>query len=79
MSITAKVAQQNSLKAKVSQQQEVVAQTVKIGVVKLQDLSDVDTSLLDEGSLLIYNSASSKFEAKSEVSNSNTRIIGGSF
>jgi hypothetical protein len=79
MSITAKVAQQNSLKAKVSQQQEVVAQTVKLGVVKLQDLSDVDTSLLDEGSLLIYNSSSSKFEAKSEVSNSNTRIIGGSF
>jgi len=79
MSITAKVSQSNALKAQISQQQEIVAQTVKLGVVKLQDLSDVDTSLLDEGSLLIYNSTSSKFEAKSEVSNSNTRIIGGSF
>lgn len=79
MSITAKVSQSNALKAQISQQQEIVAQTVKLGVVKLQDLSDVDTSLLDEGSVLIYNSSSSKFEAKSEVSNSNTRIIGGSF
>jgi len=79
MSITAKVSQSNALKAQISQQKEIVAQTVKLGVVKLQDLSDVDTSSLDEGSLLIYNSTSSKFEAKSEVSNSNTRIIGGSF
>ncbi len=79
MSITAKVAQQNSLKARVSQQQEIVAQTVKLGVVKLKDLSDVDISQLEEGSVLIYNSTEDKFETKSEVSNGNLRIIGGSF
>ena len=79
MSITAKVAQQNSLKARVSQQQEIVAQTVKHGVVKLKDLSDVDISQLEEGSMLIYNSTEDKFETKSEVSNGNLRIIGGSF
>jgi hypothetical protein len=79
MSITAKIAQQNSLKARVSQQQEIVAQTVKIGVINLKELADVDISQLEEGSVLIYNSTADKFETKSEVSNGNLRIIGGSF
>lgn len=79
MSITAKVSQSNALKAKISQSQEIVAQTVKVGSARLQDLADVDTSVLENGSVLIYSTTSGTFEAKNEVDNSNTRIIGGSF
>ena len=79
MSITAKVSQSNALKAKISQSQEIVAQTVKIGSARLQDLADVDTSVLEDGSVLIYSTTDGTFKTKNEIDNSNTRIIGGSF
>ena len=46
MSIKAKITQTNTIRATVTGQQELVAQTVKVGGVALTDLSNVDAANL---------------------------------
>jgi hypothetical protein len=56
------------------------AKTVAVAPpTSLLDLTDIDSALLSDGSLMVYDEASKKFVLKPEVQNPNTKIIGGSF
>lgn len=58
----------------------VQARTVAIGAAKsLGDLSDIDLTNVSDGAVLIFNGTTRKFVANTEVNNSNTKIVGGSF
>lgn len=60
--------------------QNVQARTVAIGAPKsIGNLSDVDLTAVADGALLIYNGVLQKFVANTELNNSNTKIVGGSF
>lgn len=46
---------------------------------KLSDLLDVDTTNREDGSLIIWDSATQSFKVQGKVENPNTLVIGGSF
>lgn len=86
MSLVGKIGQQtNNLSASIGRSNTIQARSVAVAggagtpVLALTELTDVDTALLADGSVLIYNAATEKFETKSEVENENLRISGGSF
>lgn len=69
-----------ALKGKLGTNSNIQARSVAVAPPsKLVDLVDVDTTLLGDGSVLIYNAQSNTFETKQEINNPNTKIIGGSF
>lgn len=56
------------------------AKTIGIGPSQsLANLVDVDSTLLQDGSVLIYNSTIEKFETKNIIDNPNITIKGGGF
>lgn len=69
------------IKTRLTAQQELQVSkfTVATQEVRLTQLVDVDTALLSDGAMLIYNQSREVFEAKPDVDNPNTKIIGGSF
>ena len=86
MSLVGKIGQQtNNLSASIGRSNTIQARSVAVAggagtpVLALTQLTDVDTAALADGSVLIYNSVTEKFETKSEVENENLRISGGSF
>lgn len=70
-----------NIKAKVRNNKEIVAKTVKIGAaqISLGDLTDVDTSGQSDGVMMIYNATSGKYEVTTELQNDNLNIIGGTY
>ncbi len=69
-----------NIKAKVrSNPDRIVAQTLKVGQIALTDLTDINTTDIGEGAMLIYNATSSKFDITPEIGNSSTNIIGGTY
>jgi len=69
-----------NIKAKVrSNPDRIVAQTLKVGNIALTDLTDINTTDIGEGAMLIYNATSSKFDITPEIGNSSTNIIGGTY
>ena len=70
-----------AIKTRLTSQQELQVSkfTVSTELTPLTSLSDVDTTLLADGAMLIYNGTRQLFEAKPDVDNPNTKIIGGSF
>ena len=86
MSLVGKIGQKtNNLSASIGRSNTIQARSVAVAggagtpILALTELTDVDTALLADGSVLIYNAATEKFETKSEVENENLRISGGSF
>ena len=79
MSIKAKVTQTNTIRGTVSGQQELVAQTVKVGGIALTDLTNVDATNIADGALLVYNAETEKFELTNELSSENLTISAGLF
>lgn len=86
MSLVGKIGQQtNNLSASIGRTNSIQARSVAVAggagtpVLALTELTDVDTAALADGSVLIYNATTEKFETKSEVENENLRISGGSF
>jgi|TARA_B110000503_G_C7137413_1_gene409416 ribosome biogenesis SPOUT family RNA methylase Rps3 len=66
------------IKATINKQAKVRARTVDVGVgIQLTDLSDVDTTNLDNGAMLIYDLAAQKFLLTNQIDNPDLRIIGG--
>ena len=47
--------------------------------MKMSDLTDIDITDRDEGSIIIYDEATETFKVKSTLENANTYIVGGSF
>ena len=69
-----------NLKAKIrGNPNKIIAQTLKIGNVALADLTDVDSSGLSDGAVIQYNSASSKFQMKTNIDGANLTITGGTY
>jgi Neuraminidase (sialidase) len=46
---------------------------------KLSALPDIDISARDDGSMIIWDTATSKFKVLGDIKNTNLQIIGGSF
>lgn len=70
----------NRVKATVSGLNKIQARTVALGSpTSLGNLADVNLDGVADGSMLIYDGATSKFVARREIQNPNTKIIGGSF
>jgi ribosome biogenesis SPOUT family RNA methylase Rps3 len=66
------------IKATINKQAKVRARTVDVGAgIQLTDLSDVDTTNLDNGAMLIYDLAAQKFLLTNQIDNPDLRIIGG--
>lgn len=53
--------------------------TVTSGAFSINNLAGVDLTGVTDGSLLVYNGTTSKFESKVDVDNTNTNINGGNF
>jgi len=67
-----------AIKATINKQARVKARTVEVGAgVKLTDLSDIDSTALDNGAMLIYDLAAQKFILTNQIENPDLRIIGG--
>lgn len=67
-----------AIKATINKQVKVKARTVEVGAgVKLTDLTDVDSTALDNGAMLIYDLAAQKFIITNHLENPDLRIIGG--
>ena len=67
-----------TIKATINKKAKVQARTVQVGSgVKLTDLSDVDTTNLDNGAMLIYNLVQQRFILTNRIENEDLRIIGG--
>ena len=79
--IKAKINQQNNLKASISGKPTIQAQTVNVqaGKIRLGDLSDVYTTGQSDGVMMIFNSASNKYEVTTQIQNENLNIIGGTY
>lgn len=70
----------STIKATINQPGRIQARAMVIGTPqRLVDLVDVDASQLDDGSVLIYETASNQFVVKNIIENDNTKIVGGSF
>jgi len=68
------------LKAKMGKRDIIQAKSMTyIPAVKLSDLTDIDITDKEEGSLIIYDESTETFKVKSTLENSNTYIVGGSF
>jgi hypothetical protein len=69
-----------NIKAKIRQNpNKIVAQTLKIGNVRLTDLSDVNASAASDGGVLLYNGTTNQFDVTNTVGNTNTNITGGTY
>jgi hypothetical protein len=55
--------------------------TVKVGASMLQNLSDVDASVLSDGSMIIYDEPNKKFKTTTSIESNTGTIIfnGGNF
>jgi|TARA_R110000796_G_C14385600_1_gene415781 hypothetical protein len=53
--------------------------TLNLSTGRLLELTDVDPVDLGDGSVVVYNATSEKFEIRRKMENANTRIIGGTY
>jgi hypothetical protein len=53
--------------------------TLNLSTGRLLELTDVDPVDLGDGSVIVYNETSEKFEIRRKMENPNTRIIGGTY
>jgi|TARA_B110000879_G_scaffold163355_1_gene210954 hypothetical protein len=53
--------------------------TLNLSTGRLLELTDVDPVDLGDGSVVVYNATSEKFEIRRRMENANTRIIGGTY
>ena len=69
-----------NLKAKVrGNPNKIIAQTLKIGNVALADLTDVDSSGLSDGGVMLQNGTTNKFAMKTIIDGANLTITGGTY
>jgi|TARA_B110000211_G_scaffold229300_1_gene286863 hypothetical protein len=67
------------LKGSISQSSNLRVKTLNLSTGRLLELTDVDPVDLGDGSVVVYNATSEKFEIRRRMENANTRIIGGTY
>ena len=79
--IKAKIRQTNRIAGQTKQQNEIVAQTVKLnkGDITLSDLNDVNASGQTDGAMMIYNGTTGKYDITPNIENENLNIKGGTY
>ena len=70
-----------NIKAKITPQNKILVTNYSINAsnIVMSDLFDVFTSTKEDGSLLIYNESSERWEASRFIDNDNTVIDGGRY
>ncbi len=80
MALQGKITTKRSLAANSSSQKRIEAQKLLLTTGQtLSALTDVDTSQRIDGSVILWDNASSTFKVLPTVENSNLKVIGGSF
>lgn len=79
--IKAKIRQTNRLVGQTRQQNEIIAQTVRISKdsISLTDMSDIDASGQTDGAMMIFNGTTGKYEITPNIENENLNINGGTY
>jgi hypothetical protein len=67
------------LKASIAPATTQQVSTFNLGAGKLIDLTDIDSSDIGDGAVIVYNATSTKFEIRRSIQNANTKIIGGTY
>ena len=68
-----------ALKASIAPATTQQVTTFNLGAGKLIDLTDIDSSDIGDGAVIVYNATSTKFEIRRSIQNANTKIIGGTY
>tara|TARA_B100000809_G_scaffold188688_1_gene187069 strand:+ start:196 stop:438 length:243 start_codon:yes stop_codon:yes gene_type:complete len=80
MALQGKITTSRSLQASSAQQKVIEAKKLLLTSGQtLSGLTDVDNSLREDGSAILWDSASSTFKVLPTIENSNLKVIGGSF
>jgi|TARA_B100000959_G_scaffold120429_1_gene126508 hypothetical protein len=80
MALQGKITTKRSLAANSASQKRIEAQKLLLTTGQtLSALTDVDTSQRIDGSVILWDNASSTFKVLPTVENSNLKVIGGSF
>lgn len=80
MALQGKITANRSIQSGGVKSKTIVARNMTISdSATLSSLTDVDVSQRDEGSMIIWDNASSTFKVLGAIQNTNLQIIGGSF
>ena len=80
MALQGKITANRSIQSGGIKSKTIVARNMTISdSATLSSLTDVDVSQRDEGSMIIWDNASSTFKVLGAIQNTNLSIIGGSF
>jgi hypothetical protein len=80
MALQGKITTKRGFQSAGASQKVIVARNIGLtSGQKLADLTDVDTTLRDDGSLIQWDQISSTFKIKGVVENPKVSIVGGSF
>ena len=80
MALQGKITANRSIQSGGIKSKTIVARNMTISdSATLSSLTDVDVSQRDEGSMIIWDNASSTFKVLGAIQNTNLQIIGGSF
>ncbi len=81
MAIKAKVRQTEHLKGKATQNNQIVAQSMKFDSsgLTIGDLVNVNTTGEADGAVLIYDASAGEYKSQVEIDNENTIIVGGTY
>jgi len=71
------------IKVKINQDKTLKVKTMALGItsMSLLDLTDIDSTQLEDGAMMVYDEQIAKFVLKAEVDHprSKTKIIGGKY
>jgi hypothetical protein len=80
MAIQGSLSPANPIKGSVGGSDSIQAKSMTYTpTAKLADLTDIDVTEREEGSLILWDETTQTFKVKSTVENNNTFIVGGSF
>lgn len=73
----------SDIRVKINQGKNLQVKTMALGItsMSLLDLTDIDSTQLEDGAMMVYDEQIAKFVLKSEVDHprSKTKIIGGKY
>ena len=80
MALQGKITTKRGFQSAGASQKVIVARNIGLSSgQKLADLTDVDTTQRNDGSMIIWDSNSSTFKVQGELEHAGLQIIGGSF